>query len=45
MDMNIAFTNRNMANAFEKGLKEEQKKQNTYPIKYTRKGDTFNIKW
>jgi hypothetical protein len=34
-----------MANAFEKGLKEEQKNQITDPIKYTRKGDTFNIKW
>jgi hypothetical protein len=45
LDMTIEFPNRKMANAFEKGLKEEQKNQITDPIKYTRKGDTFNIKW
>ena len=45
LDMTIKFPNRKMANAFEKGLKEEQKKQITDPIKYTRSGDTFNIEW
>jgi hypothetical protein len=45
LDMTIEFPDRKMANAFEKGLKEEQKKQITDPIKYTRSGDTFNIEW
>ena len=45
LDMTIEFPNRKMANAFEKGLKEEKKKQLTDPIKYTRSGDTFNIEW
>lgn len=45
LDMTIEFPNRKMANAFEKGLKDEQKKQITDPIKYTRSGDTFNIEW
>lgn len=45
LDMTINFPNRKMANAFEKGLKEAQKKQITDPIKYTRSGDTFNIEW
>ncbi len=45
LDMTINFPNRKMANAFEKGLKEEQKKQITDPIKYKRSGDTFNIEW
>ena len=45
LDMTIEFPNRKMANAFEKGLKEEKKNQITDPISYTRKGDTFNIKW
>ena len=43
--MTIEFPNRKMANAFEKGLKEEKKKQITDPISYTRKDDTFNIQW
>lgn len=45
LDMTIEFPDRKMANAFEKGLKDEQKKQITDPIKYTRSGDTFNIEW
>lgn len=45
LDMTIEFPTRKMANAFEKGLKEEQSKQITDPIKYTRTGDTFNIEW
>jgi hypothetical protein len=45
LDMTIELPNRKMANAFEKGLKEEVKKQITDPMKYTRKGDTFNIVW
>ena len=45
LDMTIEFPNRKMANAFEKGLKEEKKKQITDPISYTRKDDTFNIQW
>ena len=45
LDMTIEFPNRKMANAFEKGLKEEKKNQLVDPISYTRKGDTFNIKW
>jgi hypothetical protein len=45
LDMTIEFPNRKMANAFESGLKEAKKKSITDPISYTRKGDTFNIKW
>ncbi len=45
LDMTIEFPNRKMANAFEKGLKEEKNKQLVDPIKYTRNGDTFNIVW
>ena len=45
LDMTIEFPNRKMANAFEGGLKEAKKKAITDPISYTRKGDTFNIKW
>ena len=45
LDMTIEFPNRKMANAFEKGLKEEKKKQLVDPISYTRTGDTFNIVW
>ncbi len=45
LDMTIEFPNRKMANAFEKGLKEEKKNQLMDPISYTRKGDTFYIEW
>ncbi len=45
LDMTIEFPNRKMANAFEKGLKEEAKKQITDKMTYTRSGDTFNIVW
>jgi len=45
LDMTIEFPNRKMANAFEKGLKEEKKNQLVDPINYTRTGDTFNIIW
>ena len=45
LDMTIEFPNRKMANAFEKGLKEEAKKQLTDKMTYTRSGDTFNIVW
>lgn len=45
LDMTIEFPNRKMANAFEAGLKKEVKNQLLDPMTYTRKDNTFNIKW
>ena len=45
MDMTLEFPTREMALAFEKGLKKSIAQQLVDPMTYTRSGKTFNIKW
>lgn len=45
LDITLEFPTRDMALAFEKGLKQTAAQQLLDPMTYTRNGKTFNIKW
>lgn len=45
LDINLDFPSKEMALAFEKGLKNAQKTEIIDPLEFTRKGTSFNIKW